>query len=49
MNYKYSITIIGQKRMYCGWCGKILIPPFTGDSCTMNHVGGYRIIQKVEE
>ncbi len=49
MNYKYSIIKTIQNRMYCGWCGKVLIPPFTGDSCTMNHAGGDRIIRIVKE
>ena len=49
MNDKYAVITMGVKRLLCGDCGKILIPPFNGDSCTFNHVGGYRIISKVEE
>lgn len=46
---KYSIAMIAQKRLYCGGCGKVLIPPFVGDSCTFNHVGGDRIVRMVKE
>ena len=49
MNDKYAVVTIATKRLLCGDCGKILIPPFNGDSCTMNHVGGDRITRKVKD
>ena len=29
-------------EVQCGKCGRYLIAPMNGDSCTFFHVGGYR-------